>query len=102
MKEFLTSKWTGKWIVALEQQDWEHATYMAFDDVAGLIELAQIGNLELHPWSSRPNREMEELAKCPAHGCFTIVPRSTFFPCAGFLLSGDGNFEVKFIVTQKA
>ena len=42
--------------VALEQEDGEKATYMAIDDVAGLIELAQIGTLELHPWSSRTDR----------------------------------------------
>jgi len=42
--------------VALEQKDGEKATYMAIDDVAGLIELAQIGTLELHPWSSRTDR----------------------------------------------
>ena len=59
MKGFLTSKWTSKWMAALEQKGGEKVTYKAVDNMAGLIELAQIGTLELHPWSSgidRPER----------------------------------------------
>ncbi|MFW5714443.1 MAG: DNA ligase D [Brevefilum sp.] len=42
--------------VELEQKDGEKATYMAIDNLAGLIELAQLGTLELHPWGSRTDR----------------------------------------------
>lgn len=42
--------------VKLEQKDGEKATYMAIGNLAGLIELAQLGSLELHPWGSRTDR----------------------------------------------
>ena len=33
-----------------------NATYIAVDDVAGLISLVQMGVLEIHPWGSREDR----------------------------------------------
>ncbi len=42
--------------VELEEQSGEKATYMSIDDKAGLIQLAQLGTLELHPWGSRVDR----------------------------------------------
>lgn len=42
--------------VPLEEESGEQATYMAVSNLAGLIQLAQLGTLELHPWGCRVDR----------------------------------------------
>lgn len=42
--------------VELTEESGERATYMSVDDLPGLIQLAQLGVLELHPWGSRVDR----------------------------------------------
>lgn len=39
--------------IELEEKDGDKATYVAVDDLPGLVALAQIGTLEIHSWSSR-------------------------------------------------
>ena len=42
--------------IAVVEQDGTQAEYLRVDDVRGLVELVQIGMLELHPWGSRADR----------------------------------------------
>ncbi|MFP3853238.1 MAG: DNA ligase D [Anaerolineales bacterium] len=42
--------------VDLKEESGEQATYMAISDLAGLIQLVQLGTLEFHPWGCRVDR----------------------------------------------
>jgi bifunctional non-homologous end joining protein LigD len=42
--------------VELEEAGGQTATYMAIDDLPGLVALAQLGTLEIHTWGARADR----------------------------------------------
>lgn len=60
--------------VAVEESDGDIAQYLMIDDVAGLIAIAQIGGLEIHPWGARartlehPDRLIFDLDPDPSVG----------------------------------